>query len=77
MCVMIAFEQEDALRQKRLAASSNLSASSSKSSSSSPSEYSGTTVIAGNPTAAALNPVYLYIALAVLILGMIIGKWIL
>lgn len=61
--------KEEALRQKRLA-SSRLSPETSNSNSSSFS------VQAVNPDATALSTAYIYAALVVLVIGIIIGKWI-
>ena len=66
--------QEEALRQKRLASSRSEAASSAVSSSSNRNE--AFSVSAMNPDATALSTTYIYAALVVLVLGIIIGKWI-
>ena len=64
--------QEEALRQKRLA-SSRSEASASMTSSNRSEAFS---VQAMNPDATALCTYYVYAALVVLVIGIIIGKWI-
>jgi len=67
--------KEEALRQKRLAsARSGLGAEASSSRSGERSE--GFTVQAMSPDATALSTTYIYAALVVLVIGIIIGKWI-
>jgi len=69
--------KEEALRQKRLAANRDPDSASSGFSSSSSGGVSSTVVSASNPNATALSTTYMYAALVVLILGIIVGKWIL
>jgi hypothetical protein len=79
--------KEEALRLKRLAASrdstegesasSPLSSSGGGSRAGAGTGYSSTVATASNPNALALQTVYLYAALIVLVLGIVIGKWIL
>jgi len=66
--------KEEALRQKRLASSRSEAASSAVTSSSNRNE--AFSVSAMNPDATALSTTYIYAALVVLVLGIIIGKWI-
>jgi len=66
--------KEEALRQKRLASSRSSEAGSASVTSSSRSE--AFTVQAMNPDATALSTTYIYAALVVLVIGIIIGKWI-
>lgn len=72
--------QEEALRQKRLASSrsSGLGTEASSSSSSSSLRHGSEafSVQAMSPDATALSTTYIYAALFVLVLGIIIGKWI-
>lgn len=65
--------KEESLRQRRLAASKNEPSSSSSSSMSSRDAF---TVQAMSPDATALSTTYIYAALVVLVIGIIIGKWI-
>lgn len=60
--------KEETLRQKRLASTNRNEAESSS--------YSSTMVTATAPDQNALSTTYLYAALIILILGVIIGKWI-
>ena len=76
--------QEEALRQKRLSSradgdssASAAAAAAAAAASDGSKSYTSTMVTAGNPNAAALSTVYLYGALVILILGVIIGKWVL
>jgi cell shape-determining protein MreC len=64
--------KEEALRQKRLASSRSEAASSVTSSN----RNEAFSVSAMNPDATALSTTYIYAALVVLVLGIIIGKWI-
>lgn len=66
--------KEEALRQKRLASSRSEAASSAVTSSSNRNE--AFSVSAMNQDATALSTTYIYAALVVLVLGIIIGKWI-
>jgi hypothetical protein len=80
--------KEESLRLKRLAASRNpdesssvpsvgfQSSSAAAKSSSSPG-FNATLVTASNPNANALSTTYIYAALVILILGVIVGKWVL
>jgi len=71
--------KEEALRQKRLASSrSGISneSSSSRGGHASGSSHDSFTVQAMSPDATALSTTYIYAALFVLVLGIIIGKWI-
>ena len=72
--IMDFYFQEEALRQKRLASSRSEAASSAVTSSSNRNE--AFSVSAMNPDATALSTTYIYAALVVLVLGIIIGKWI-
>ena len=67
--------QEEALRQKRLA-SSRSGIGNEVSSRSGAGSHDSFTVQAMSPDATALSTTYIYAALVVLILGIIIGKWI-
>ena len=71
--------QEEALRQKRLASSRSgigNESSSSRGGHASGSSHDSFTVQAMSPDATALSTTYIYAALFVLVLGIIIGKWI-
>ena len=69
--------QEEALRQKRLASSrSGLGNEVSSSRSGGAGSHDSFSVQATSPDATALTTTYIYAALVVLILGIIIGKWI-
>lgn len=71
--------KEESLRLKRLASnrhSDEGSPSAGFQSSASPG-YSATLVTASNPNANALSTTYIYAAIVVLILGIIVGKWVL
>ena len=70
--ILSLFLQEEALRQKRLASSRSEAASSVTSSNRS----EAFSVQAMNPDATALSTTYIYAALVVLVIGIIIGKWI-
>ena len=74
LSIMDFYFQEEALRQKRLASSRSEAASSAVTSSSNRNE--AFSVSAMNPDATALSTTYIYAALVVLVLGIIIGKWI-
>jgi len=72
------------LRQKRLSANrggdssfSSASSSTAAASKGAAGDYSSTVVAASSPNATALSTVYLYGAVVLLVLGVIIGKWIL
>lgn len=71
--------QEDALRLKRLAANKSPDSDSSSmlTSSSGAAGLSSTVITASNPNATALNQAYMYAAVLILVLGIIVGKWIL
>ena len=68
--------QEEALRQKRLASSRSGLGNEVSSSRSGAGSHDSFSVQATSPDATALTTTYIYAALVVLILGIIIGKWI-
>lgn len=77
--------QEESLRLKRLVAnkeaegaspSAGLRPSSSKAGGGSP-DFSSTLVTASNPAATALSTTYIYAAVVVFVLGLILGRWVL
>lgn len=74
--------QEEALRQKRIAAANRgphggEADAHHKGAGAAGAGYSSTLVTASNPAATSLSMTYVYIAIVVLILGMVIGKWVL
>ena len=80
----ISLFQEESLRLKRLVANkeaegpspSTLRPSSSKAGGGSP-DFSSTLVTASNPAATALSTTYIYAAVVVFVLGLILGRWVL
>merc|ERR1711956_177809 len=68
--------KEEALRLKRLASAREGPSTASSSSSSSSNRNDAFTVQAMSPNATDLSTTYIYAALVVLVIGIIIGKWI-
>ena len=78
--------QEESLRLKRLVAnkeaegaspSAGLRPSSSKAAGGGSPDFSSTLVTASNPAATALSTTYIYAAVVVFVLGLILGRWVL
>ena len=88
MCSLIqtSLFQEESLRLKRLVAnkeaegaspSAGLRPSSSKAAGGGSPDFSSTLVTASNPAATALSTTYIYAAVVVFVLGLILGRWVL